>query len=195
MTTIAETRPVPATPSRTAGSGQKVTGRRVLRSEWANRTSDPPVLAVSGDDAAGGLVGHPATARLFHAGQRVRQWDTARPWALDTAVVVAIFLAFCLPDLPHDGDPPDTPIPFVRPPLAEMLLFQAALLVPLWWRRRAPLAAFHAVMAAFVVELAVGVLLRADVALLVAVYSLVLHAPLRRLPWAVPASIATFCCS
>ncbi|SQD94159.1 MULTISPECIES: ABC transporter permease [unclassified Parafrankia] len=35
MTTITETRPVPATPSRTAGSGQKVTGRRVLRSEWA----------------------------------------------------------------------------------------------------------------------------------------------------------------
>lgn len=150
------------------------------------------MLAVSDHDAAGGLVGHPATARLFHAGQRVRQWDTARPWALDTAVVVTIFLVFCLPALPHDGDPPDTPIPFVWPPLAEMLLFQAALLVPLWWRRRAPLAAFHAVMAAFVVELAVGVLLRADVALLVAVYSLVLHAPLRRLPWAVPASIATF---
>ncbi|MCK9930565.1 ABC transporter permease [Frankia sp. Mgl5] len=35
MTTITETRPAPATPSRTAGSGQKVTGRRVLRSEWA----------------------------------------------------------------------------------------------------------------------------------------------------------------
>lgn len=150
------------------------------------------MIAVSDDDTTGGLGGHPAPARLFHAGQRVRQWDAARPWALDTFVVIAIFLVFCLPDLSYDGDPPDAPIPFARPPLAKMLLFQATLLVPLWWRRRAPLVAFHAVMAAFVVQLVAGVLLRADVALLVAVYSVVLHAPLRRLPWAVPTSIATF---
>lgn len=35
MTTITQTRPTSATPSRTAGSGQRVTGRRVVRSEWA----------------------------------------------------------------------------------------------------------------------------------------------------------------
>jgi signal transduction histidine kinase len=63
---------------------------------------------------------------------------------------------------------------------------QAALVLPLWWRRRAPLAAFCAVLAAFVAEWAAGVFLRADVALLVAIYSLVLHGRLRRLLWAVP---------
>jgi signal transduction histidine kinase len=40
--------------------------------------------------------------------------------------------------------------------------------------------------------LAAGILLRADVALLIAVYSLVLHGPLRQLPRAVPALVVTF---
>jgi ABC-2 type transport system permease protein len=35
MTTITETRPTPTPPVRSAGPGLKVTGRRVLRSEWA----------------------------------------------------------------------------------------------------------------------------------------------------------------
>jgi ABC-type transport system involved in multi-copper enzyme maturation permease subunit len=35
MSTITETRPTPVPPARTIDSGSKVTGRRVLRSEWA----------------------------------------------------------------------------------------------------------------------------------------------------------------
>jgi signal transduction histidine kinase len=56
--------------------------------------------------------------------------------------------------------------------------------------RPPPLAAFYAVLAAFLAEWAAAIMLRADVALLVAVYSLVLHGRLHRLPWAVPGLVA-----
>ncbi|GIF47266.1 signal transduction histidine kinase [Asanoa ferruginea] len=141
----------------------------------------------SEDSAAGGLVGHPVVARMFDAGRRLRQWDAGHPWALDTLVVLVIFLVFCLPGLLHDnGRRSDAPITLTQRPLAQMLLLQAALVLPLWWRRRAPEAAFFTVLAAFVAEWAAGIVLRADAALLVAIYSLVLHGQLRRLVWAVP---------
>nr|BFE57257.1 sensor histidine kinase [Dactylosporangium thailandense] len=127
------------------------------------------------------------TAWLFRAGQRVRQWDARHPWALDTAVVLVVFLVFCVPDLVPGREHRDSPLILTQRPVPQMLLLQGALLVPLWWRRRAPLLACYAVAAVFIAEWAAGVMLRADVALLVAVYSLVLHGRLSRLPWAVPA--------
>jgi signal transduction histidine kinase len=155
-------------------------------------TEDEPVS--SENDAASALVGHPLTARLLRAGQRVRQWDAAHRWALDTAVVLVVFLMFCLPDLAQDQGHPDAPIIFTQHPLPlpEILLVQAGLLIPLWWRRRAPLLAFYAVAAVFLAQWAAGIVLRADVALLVVVYSLVLYGRLRHLLWAVPALIAAF---
>ena len=140
----------------------------------------------SEDNAAGVLVGHPVAARLFQAGRRLRQWDARHRWVQDTAVVLMIFVFFGLPDLFHHRDRPDGPIAFTERPVAEMLVYQLALVLPLWWRRRAPLAAFYAVLAVFVAQWAAGIMLRADVAVLEAVYSLVLHGRLRRLPWAVP---------
>jgi signal transduction histidine kinase len=140
----------------------------------------------SEDSAAGVLVGHPVVGRMFDAGRRLRQWDADHPWVLDTVVVLVIFLWFCLPDLLHDEGPSDAPITFTQQPLVQMLLLQAALVLPLWWRRRAPQVAFYTVLAAFVAEWAAGIVLRADAALLVAIYSLVLHGQLRRLVWAVP---------
>ena len=146
----------------------------------------------SDDNAAGTLVEHRVTTRLFGAGQRARQWDEAHPWALNTAVVLAVFLMFCLPDLVHDGHRSDGPISLTKLPPPQMLLWQAGLLIPLWWRRQAPLLAFYGVTAVFLAQWAAGILLRADVALLVAVYNLVLHARLNRLLWATPGLIAAF---
>jgi signal transduction histidine kinase len=136
------------------------------------------------------LAGHPLTARVARAGQRVRQWDAGHRWVLDVAVVLGLFLVFCLPDLTHVDGPRGEHLMFAQLSVPEMLLFQAGLLVPLFWRRRAPMAAFHVIAAVFLVQWSLTVVLRADVALLVALYSLVLHGRLGRLVWAVPALAA-----
>ncbi|MFG2944485.1 sensor histidine kinase [Streptomyces adustus] len=134
----------------------------------------------------------PLVARFARVGQRVRQADRARPWVLDTTVVVLVLLMFCLPDLLHhggagDGDghePHRFQFAFTQLPLAAVLALQAGLVLPLLWRRRQPLAAFAAIAVVFVLQWSLGAALRADVALFVALYSLALHGQLRRLPWA-----------
>jgi signal transduction histidine kinase len=131
----------------------------------------------------------PLVARLARGGQRLRQADRDRPWVLDTAVVLLVFLLFCLPDLLHggpgDGDGPRRfRIAFTRLAPAAVLALQAGLVLPLLWRRRRPMAAFGAVAAVFVLQWSLGAALRADVALFIALYSLALHGRLRQLPWA-----------
>ncbi|MFG2957960.1 sensor histidine kinase [Streptomyces sp. NPDC048291] len=134
----------------------------------------------------------PLVARFARVGQRLRQADRARPWVLDTAVVVLVLVVFCLPDLLHHGGAGDGDgderhrfqFAFTQLPLAAVLALQAGLVLPLLWRRRRPLAAFAAIAVVFVLQWSLGAALRADVALFVALYSLALHGRLRRLPWA-----------
>ncbi|MFD5461873.1 histidine kinase [Kitasatospora sp. NPDC127059] len=147
----------------------------------------------AGPSAAGdALSGHPLFGRLARIGQRLREADRRHPWVLDAAVVVAAFLVFCLPDLVPghgefsgrgEGGPHEHRINLVRPPLPATLALQAGLVVPLLWRRRRPAVAFAAIMAVFVLQWSLGVGLRADAALLVALYSLALHGRLRHLAW------------
>lgn len=146
---------------------------------------------MSSDHTAGVGV-HPLLTRLASVGQRLRQVDRSHPWMLDAALIALVFLVFCLPDLGNDGvprDPRDLPITFTRLPVAGILALQAGLLLPLLWRRRAPFAAFGAVAAVFLVQWSLGVFLRADFALLIALYSVTLHARLRYLPWACAAMV------
>ncbi|MCQ9130232.1 sensor histidine kinase [Streptomyces hilarionis] len=131
----------------------------------------------------------PLVARLSRGGQRLRHADRTHPWVLDTAVVVLVFLMFCLPDLIHggadDGDgPPRFRLAFTQLPVGGILALQAGLVLPLLWRRRRPAAAFAAITAVFVLQWSLGAPLRADIALFVALYSLALHGRLRQLPWA-----------
>lgn len=142
--------------------------------------------AVATDDLSG--MG-PLVARLSRGGQRLRHVDRARPWVLDTAVVLVVFLMFCLPDLLHHGagggdGPPRFRLAFTRLPLAGMLALQAGLVLPLLWRRRRPLAAFAAITAVFVLQWSLNAVLRADIALFIALYSLALHGRLQQLAWA-----------
>ncbi|HEY3470361.1 MAG TPA: histidine kinase [Amycolatopsis sp.] len=140
------------------------------------------------------LPAHPLVTRLARLGQWTRQADRRRPWVLDLAVVAALFVLFCLPDLfPHDGDGgPEELLRMAGPlPAAGTLALQSGLLLPLLWRRRAPSAALALTAAAFLVQSSLGVFLRADVALLVALYSVTLHGRLRHLPWACAAAVAS----
>jgi signal transduction histidine kinase len=130
------------------------------------------------------LAGHPLTARLSRGAGMVRGFDSRRPWVLDTAVVVGIFVVFCLPDLIHLRLPPQVAARLNHVPVGVLLLLQVGLLVPVWWRRRAPAAAFYAVAAVFILQWSLGVLLRADVALVIVLYSMVLHGDLPGLLWA-----------
>ncbi|WP_209439490.1 histidine kinase [Kitasatospora phosalacinea] len=132
------------------------------------------------------MPGHPLLDRLARAGQRLRGPAARRPWLLDAAVVVLSYLAFCVPDLVHgDGDGPrGHRVAFTHLPLPAVLAFQAALLLPLLWRRRRPAAAFAAVTAVFLLQWSLGAALRADAALLLALYALALHGRLRDLAWA-----------
>lgn len=142
------------------------------------------MTSVSIDDT--GSMG-PLVARLNRGGQRLRQADRARPWVLDTLVVVVAVVMFCLPDLLPEGKadgPPRLRLKLTGLPLAATLALQAGLVLPLLWRRRKPLVAFGVIAAVFLLQWSLGAVLRADIALLVALYSLALHGRLPQLPWA-----------
>ncbi|MCX4679231.1 sensor histidine kinase [Streptomyces sp. NBC_01433] len=86
------------------------------------------------------------------------------PVAVDATLVTALFVltAFAVRIDLHD-----------RPWL---LVIQAALLLPLMWRRRAPLTVFAAVAVAAFAQWLVDVQLPADIALLIALYTVAAHA-------------------
>ncbi|MEU8927771.1 sensor histidine kinase [Kitasatospora sp. NPDC048545] len=146
----------------------------------------------TGPSTGAEVLSGPLFARLARIGQRVRQADRDHPWVLDAAVVAAVVLLFCLPDLlpgHGDGGPREHRIVLTRLPLPGTLALQAGLVVPLLWRRRRPAAAFVAIMAVFVLQWSMNVGLRADVALLVALYGLALHGRLRHLAWSCAAMV------
>jgi signal transduction histidine kinase len=133
---------------------------------------------------------HPLVLRLGRIGRRLRRADQGRPWALDTLVVVGAFLLFCLPDLLRDDSPRELAGMFNHLPLGAMAALQAGLVLPLFLRRRAPMTAFAMTAAVFTLQWSLLVFLRADVALLIALYSLTLHSSLRRLVWACAIMVA-----
>ncbi|MDX2972098.1 histidine kinase [Kribbella solani] len=133
---------------------------------------------------------HPWVIRLGRIGGRLRRADRARPWALDTLVVIGAFLLFCVPDLIRHDAPREINGVFVQLPMLAVVAFQLGLILPLLLRRRAPMVAFVLTATVFAVQWALQVFLRADVALLIALYSLTLHSSLRRLLWACTITVA-----
>lgn len=133
---------------------------------------------------SGDALGHPLLTQALRIRRRLRGTDRARPWLLDAAVVAVVVVLFCVPEFVRwddDGDP--WSIAFTQLPVPATLALQAGLVLPLLGRRRAPSAAFAAVAAVFVVQWSLGVFLRADVALLVALYSVARHGRVRHVPW------------
>ncbi|MET9899730.1 sensor histidine kinase [Streptomyces sp. NPDC006446] len=127
---------------------------------------------------------HPLARALSRLGRRLKQGDRNRPWILDAAVTGVVALLFCVPELVHDDDGTRHGFDsrFTDLPWPGTLALQAGLVLPLLWRRRRPSLAFAVIISVFLLQLALGVWLRADIAVLIALYSLVLHGELRRLP-------------
>ncbi|QKV78857.1 sensor histidine kinase [Amycolatopsis sp. Hca4] len=133
----------------------------------------------------GDALGHPLLTQAIRIRQRLRRTDRAHPWLLDAAVVAGVVLLFCVPEFVRfdDGDDGPLPITFTQLPVPATLALQAGLVLPLLARRRAPTAAFAVIAAVFVLQWSLGSFLRADVALLVALYSVALHGRVRHLAW------------
>ena len=133
--------------------------------------------------------GLPLVARLAALCGRLRAADRRRPWIADTVLVLVVVAQFCLPDLlTRDTGPRAVAMSPGSAGVAETLLLQAGLVLPLLWRRRAPVTVFVLVTGAFIVQWSAEVWLKADIATLIALYSLVRHARLRYLPWAFAAA-------
>jgi signal transduction histidine kinase len=95
---------------------------------------------------------------------RLRNWDASHQLWTDTGVVFVLLVAcFAFPG------------GFVAEGRKEVL-FQIALIAPLIWRRRAPLLVFSVIAAVAFVQWLTSVPLPADVALLVALFTLAVHA-------------------
>jgi signal transduction histidine kinase len=136
--------------------------------------------------------GLPLVARLARLSGRLRAADRRRPWIADTALVLAVFALFCTPDLRgHDLGPRAVAMPAGYVGVGEIALLQAGLVLPLWWRRRAPVTVFALITGVFIIQWSAEVWLRADVATLIALYSLVRHARWHWLPWAFAAAAAS----
>ncbi|WP_067669364.1 sensor histidine kinase [Nocardia miyunensis] len=135
----------------------------------------------------------PMIERLARFRRRLLRVDRAHPWILDAVVTALVFLAFGGPDLlqpAHSGGPRDPQVVLTQLPAPVSLLFQAGLILPLLWRRRAPTVAFGVIAAVFVVQWLLGAGLRADAALLIALYSVALRGRPDRLLWACVAAAA-----
>ena len=128
---------------------------------------------------------HPLLHCMFRGQSAQRRLDQRHPWLLDTAVVLIVFL-LSLPDLlspDRHGPFGDTTNP-VQVPMPVQVAFAVALVVPLWWRRRAPAITYWVIAAMLPVQWSLGVWQQTGIAALTALYSLALHGSLRALGWA-----------
>ncbi|MFF4276554.1 sensor histidine kinase [Streptomyces sp. NPDC001536] len=155
-------------------------------------TDDATLPGTASHPSPGGIEArwdHPLVRRASCIGQRFREIDQKRPWLLDAGLVVVLTLVLCVPDLISPQQPEEFDVDFTRLPWPGTVALQAGLLLPLLWRRRRPALTFVMIAAVFLVVCALGVWLRAGMAVLIALYHLALHGRPRHLPVACAAPV------
>ncbi|MGW6908135.1 sensor histidine kinase [Streptomyces sp. NPDC054940] len=133
---------------------------------------------------------HPVLGRMWRGQQDRQRMDRRHPWVLDTAVVLVVAL-ISLPDLiaGTSRGPFGEAVHSAEMPTGVLFLFAAGLIVPLWWRRRAPAVTFFVIALVSLVQWSFGVWQQAGISTLVALYSLALHGSLRALGWAAAVTV------
>ncbi|MFB6680168.1 sensor histidine kinase [Streptomyces sp. NPDC056390] len=133
---------------------------------------------------------HPLLGRVLRAQRHLQRTNRRHPWLLDLA---AILLVVCIsvPDLVTGGTAPfDENDARDQLPAAVPYVMAAALILPLWWRRRAPATVFFVIALASLVQGLMGLWLPSGISALIALYTLALHGSLRLLGWAVATAVA-----
>jgi signal transduction histidine kinase len=127
---------------------------------------------------------------LLRVLSRLREADRRRPWLLDATVVV-LAAAAAPPDLlvRSPGHPVSRPVG-AGLPVGVVLAIAAVLVVPLWWRRRAPVAVFVVSLFVCPVLWSLGLGPAAAAVLLITLYNLALHGSPRAICWALPVTVA-----
>ena len=130
---------------------------------------------------------HPLMGRLLRA-QRHLKWGGRRhPWLFDSAIVLVV-AAVTVFRSPGEHGPFGEIRALADLPLGLETALSAMLVVPLWWRRRAPTAVFTVIAVCAPALMALGLLLPTGGCLLIALFNLALNGPLRRLGWAAAAT-------
>ena len=117
--------------------------------------------------------------------RRLRGFDRRHPWLLDAAIVLFV-AGISLANLLTGGAHAASGTAGARHhfPAAVAYVFSGALIVPLWWRRRAPATAAFIIAALMLVPAILGLgLLAAFCASLISLYNLALHGSLRLFVW------------
>ncbi|MFE5702350.1 sensor histidine kinase [Rhodococcus koreensis] len=150
---------------------------RKAQSVWAELATLQPTPDV--------LWAHPAAGLALRVFGHLRRADQRRPWILDTSVV-ALAAAAAPPDLLADDAAGSGSTRWVGAglPIAVVLAVAAVLVVPLWWRRRAPTTAFVASVPSCLVLWSLGLGPTAAFVVFIALFNLSLHGRPRRIFWA-----------
>jgi signal transduction histidine kinase len=139
------------------------------------------------NDGMTGDWGHRLQQRLLDRQARHREADRRRPWVRDLILPLALLVGTAAAAL--NGQEERGPFPHERSwPVWVVLLAMAALVTPLFWRRRAPLVAFSGVAAVLLAEWAFGIFIPTAISLLVAIFSVARRASMRALAWTVGAT-------
>jgi signal transduction histidine kinase len=153
--------------------------RTPIDAHTAQETAQPPAPGLEAAWA------HPLLGRMLRGQRHRARMDQLHPWLCDTAIVLIAFL-LSVPDLlSHSSDGPlgATGNPH-NLPTGVLAGFAAALIVPLWWRRKAPAVTFFVIALVQLTEWSLDVWLNAGISMLVALYTLALRGSLRVLGWA-----------
>jgi signal transduction histidine kinase len=146
--------PAPGAPTRAPGAGRPTRWQQAVG--WL---SEQPATPVGTDGMV--VAGTAATPRWVAAAA------TAHPYVVDTAIAVVVAAA-------------TTPwLVRTRDHHVSSWAFQVLLILPLVWRRRAPVTVFAALSLVALAQWVGSVKLPADVTLLVALYAVAVHRPRR----------------